>query len=281
MCQPRYFLLPCEIFNFMSPRASALCTARHPRGPEITVPLAKWCNYTEMAKERKKKIGLGFYVDSNLEIDGKKEITAECRGEKATHVESEWGESGVCFAGFTRSECLHLPKTVWDDCMWVLFFFPDLGGVKMRNVSEQSWQWEGVVPVCCGAPFAARLLLRYLIMKNKQPWGTLNFHKTITAFLNPSAPSSSNQRRRETDSTTAKKKKKRVTDKQSTNKQKVRRSDGVTVLRLLPRWHHPATTKNLMLLYFKCTIIHNYTHESAAYPFSQTISERSCTACTA
>lgn len=124
MCQPRYFLLPCEIFNFMSPRASALCTARHPRGPEITVPLAKWCNYTEMAKERKKKIGLGFYVDSNLEIDGKKEITAECRGEKATHVESEWGESGVCFAGFTRSECLHLPKTVWDDCMWVLFFFP-------------------------------------------------------------------------------------------------------------------------------------------------------------
>lgn len=143
----------------------------------------------------------------------------------------------------------------------------------MRNVSEQSWQWEGVVPVCCGAPFAARLLLRYLIMKNKQPWGTLNFHKTITAFLNPSAPSSSNQRRREMDRRTAKKKKKRVTDKQSTNKQKVRRSDGVTVLRLLPRWHHPATTKNLMLLYFKCTIIHNYTHESAAYPFSQTISE--------
>lgn len=118
-------------------------------------------------------------------------------------------------------------------------------------------------------------------MKNKQPWGTLNFHKTITAFLNPSAPSSSNQRRRETDRRTAKKKKKRVTDKQSTNKQKVRRSDGVAVLRLLPRWHHPATTKNLMLLYFKCTIIHNYTHESAAYPFSQTISERSCTACTA
>lgn len=132
----------------------------------------------------------------------------------------------------------------------------------MRNVSEQSSQWEGVVPVCCGAPFAARLLLRYLIMKNKQPWGTLNFHKTIRAFLNPSAPSSSNQRRRETDRRTAKKKKKRVTDKQSTNKQKVRRSDGVAVLRLLPRWHHPATTKNLMLLYFKCTIIHNYTRVS-------------------
>ena len=82
----------------------------------------------------------------------------------------------------------------------------------------------------------------------------------------------------------AKKKKKRVTDKQSTNKQKVQRSDGVTVLRLLPRWHHPATTNNLMLLYFRCTIMRNYARESAVYPsqmFTQTISERSCTACTA
>lgn len=73
--------------------------------------------------KRKKKIGLGFYVASNLEIDGKKEITAECREEKATHVEGEWGESGVCFAGFTRSECLHLPQNGLGRLYVFLFFF--------------------------------------------------------------------------------------------------------------------------------------------------------------
>lgn len=61
---------------------------------------------------------------------------------------------------------------------------------------------------------------------------------------------------------------KRVTDKQSTNKQKVQQSDGATVLRLLLTRHHPATTMILMLLYL---IMQNYTHthtnESAAYPF--------------
>lgn len=36
--------------------------------------------------KKKKKKGLGFYVASNLEIDGKKEITAERSEDKATHV---------------------------------------------------------------------------------------------------------------------------------------------------------------------------------------------------
>lgn len=125
MCQPRYFLLPCEIFNFMSPRASALCTARHPRGPEITVPLAKWCNYTEMAKERKKKnwtrLLCRFKFRNRREERDNSRVSRRKSYSRGKRV---GGESGVCFAGFTRSECLHLPKTVWDDCMWVLFFFP-------------------------------------------------------------------------------------------------------------------------------------------------------------
>lgn len=55
------------------------CVQRDIQGLEITVPLDKWCNYTETAKS-----GLGFHVASNLEIDKKKEITAECS--EAAHV---------------------------------------------------------------------------------------------------------------------------------------------------------------------------------------------------
>ena len=194
--------------QFYVPLSLSIVYSETSKGPWNNCTTCQMMQLHRNGKGEKKKIGLGFYVASNLEIDGKKEITAECREEKATHVEREWGESGVCFAGFTRSECLHLPKTVWDNCMWVLVFFPWPRRCENEECFRAVWQWEGVAPVCCGALFAARLLLRYLIRKNKQPWGTLNFHKTITAFLNPSTPSGSNQRRRETDRRTAKKKKK-------------------------------------------------------------------------
>ena len=74
---------------FSHPVKSPICCPSEPpccvqsdiQGLEITVPLAKWCNYTETFKN-----GLGFYVASNLEIDGKKAITAERSEDKATHV---------------------------------------------------------------------------------------------------------------------------------------------------------------------------------------------------
>lgn len=73
-----FFLLSYEIFIFILPRASAFCT--HIQGLEITGAV---CQMIQLYWGSNK---VDLYVASNLEIDGKKEITAECSEDKATHV---------------------------------------------------------------------------------------------------------------------------------------------------------------------------------------------------
>lgn len=147
---------------------------------------------------------------------------------------------------------------LWDYCMWSVCSDLYSMDMKMRNIFGTARQCERPCLFVCSQIVAP--LLNY---EKQQPGATLNFHKTITAFLIQVAHPFLHQTRWEMErQTEGLEEKKRVTDKQSTNKQKVRHSDGATVLRLLLRWYQ-------LLLLPKCFDVLSSkitcTNESAAY----------------
>lgn len=78
---PSIFLASYEILNLMSLCVVYIQHTRDIQELEIAVPLAN-----AIIQKTGEKSGLGFCVTSNLEIDGKEEITAEFSEDKATRV---------------------------------------------------------------------------------------------------------------------------------------------------------------------------------------------------
>lgn len=101
----------------------------------------------------------------------------------------------------------------------------------------------------------SQIVAPVLNYEKQQPRATLNFHKTSTASWIQVAHPVVIQTKGD-GGTERGTEKKRVTDKQSTNKQKVRQSDGATALRLLLRCY-----QLLLLLMFWCAIMQNDTHQ--------------------
>lgn len=143
MCKPWYSSRPFPL-SFLRPPEPLHCVQRAIRVPEITVPLAKWCNYTETAK-----IGPCFSCCFKFRSRREERATGGAfRRQSCSRVKE--GGWRVCFAVLHVQSSLYSAFTCWNPFRAAVRgqFWPVQYGYYMRSVLEQ--RCGAGVPLCCG-----------------------------------------------------------------------------------------------------------------------------------